>query len=120
MSVRVTHKGHKGHRGYLILCVLCGLCVECVLLFQAADVAAQAPGAAAASCGIPAELPAAGRGQQTTFPAGQYPVTLPAVSLLGARNDLPNPYEAGADWGHLPSGRTWGSTASVSVAPDDT
>jgi len=45
-------------------------------------------------------------------------VSLPAISLLGARNDLPNPYEAGVDWGQLPAGRKWGSTASVTTAPD--
>jgi DNA-binding beta-propeller fold protein YncE len=117
MSEPINHKGHQGHKGYLILCVLCGLCG---FVFNRPTISAQAPGIAATSCGIPAELPAAGRGQQAAFPAGQYPVSLPAVSLLGARNDLPNPYEAGVDWGHLPPGRTWGSTASVSIAPDNT
>ena len=65
---------------------------------------------------------AGGRGQQPQpiFPPGQYPVKLPAVSLLGARNDLPNPYQAGVDWGQLPEGRKWGSTASVVTAPDGT
>jgi hypothetical protein len=42
----------------------------------------------------------------------------PAVSPLGARNDLPNPYEAGMSWGRLPAGRKWGSTAGISIAPD--
>ncbi len=45
---------------------------------------------------------------------------LPAVSLLGAHNDLPNPYQAGVSWGQLPEGRKWGSTASVTTAPDGT
>jgi sugar lactone lactonase YvrE len=76
-------------------------------------------GPVAYSCGVPAAPPPAGRGQpQPTFPAGQYPVGLPPVSHLGARNDLPNPYEAGVDWGELPAGRKWGSSASVTTAPD--
>jgi hypothetical protein len=80
-------------------------------------------GPAANSCGMPAAPaaePVAGRGQQPVFPSGQYPVRLPAVSLLGARNDLPNPYQPGVDWGQLPPGRKWGSTASVTTAPDGT
>src|SRR5262249_6602804 len=80
-------------------------------------------GPVAYSCGVPTGPAPAGRGQQAsqpTFPAGQYPVNLPAVSLLGARNDLPNPFEGGVDWGQLPSGRKWGSTASVTMAPDGT
>jgi DNA-binding beta-propeller fold protein YncE len=78
-------------------------------------------GAAAYSCGVPTAPLAAGTGpQQQVFPPGQYPVALPATSLLGARNDLPNPYQAGVDWGELPAGRKWGSTASVTTAPDGT
>jgi len=42
------------------------------------------------------------------------------VSLLGARNDLPSPFQPGADWGQLPPGRKWGSTASITTAPDGT
>jgi len=82
------------------------------------------PGPAADTCGVPAgapaSAPAGNRGQQPVFPAGQYPVQLPAVSLLGARNDLPNPFRPGVDWGQLPPGRTWGSTASITTAPDGT
>src|SRR5215471_18301780 len=81
------------------------------------------PGPLAQSCGIPS-APAAGktggRGGPPTFPPGQYPVTLPLASMLGARNDLPNPYRPGVSWGQLPEGRKWGSTASVSTAPDGT
>jgi DNA-binding beta-propeller fold protein YncE len=77
-------------------------------------------GPVAYSCGVPQNPPAGGRGQQPVFPAGQYPVKLPPVSLLGARNDLPNPFRPGVDWGQLPSGRKWGSTASVTTAPDGT
>jgi len=77
-------------------------------------------GAQATSCGVPTTPPPTGRGTQPTFPQGQYPVTLPAVSHLGARNDLPNPYQAGVDFGQLPAGRKWGSTASVTTAPDGT
>src|SRR5436190_12003975 len=66
-------------------------------------------GPLAYSCGVPATPPTAppsGRGQlQPTFPSGQYPVKLPPVSMLGARNDLPNPYQAGVDFGQLPPAR---------------
>jgi hypothetical protein len=80
-------------------------------------------GPLADSCGVPASAPAAegGRsGGQPIFPAGQFPVKLPAKSLLGAPNDLPNPYRAGVHWGQLPAGRRWGSTASVITANDGT
>ena len=76
------------------------------------------PGPLADSCGNPtnAELPE----PQTPIFEGLYPVALPAVSLLGARNDLPNPYDTGTHWGSLPDGRVWGSTAGISRAPDGT
>lgn len=77
-------------------------------------------GPLAYSCGVPAAQAGGGRGQLPVFPLGQYPVKLPAVSLLGARNDLPNPYQPGVDWGQLPAGRKWGSTASVTTGPDGT
>ena len=81
-------------------------------------------GPQATSCGNPmgeaAAVPAAGRGSEPIFPPGQYPVQLPAKSLLGAPNDLPNRFMAGVDWGQLPEGRKWGSTASVTTAPDGT
>jgi len=95
-------------------------------LFSVGATAFQAPagnspaGAQANSCGVPATPPPAGRGAQPTFPPGQYPVLLPAVSHLGARNDLPNPFQAGVDFGQLPASRKWGSTASVTSAPDGT
>lgn len=83
-----------------------------------------APGPAAQSCGAPVAADPAGQAGMghslPQFPAGQYPVKLPAVSLLGARNDLPNPYRPGVSWGQLPAGRRWGSTASVSISPDGT
>jgi len=82
--------------------------------------AASSAGPLATSCGVPTTPPPTGRGAQPTFPPGQYPVALPAVSQLGARNDLPNPYQAGVDFGQLPSGRKWGSSASVTTAPDGT
>jgi len=84
------------------------------------------PGPLAQSCGVPpASAGAAGGGvgggrAPPVFPPGQYPVKLPSASLLGARNDLPNPYRAGVSWGQLPEGRRWGSTASVMTAPDGT
>ena len=80
------------------------------------------PGPLAQSCGVPpAPAPGgqAGGGREVPqFPLGQYPVKLPPVSLLGARNDLPNPYRPGVSWGQLPEGRKWGSTASITTAPD--
>ena len=42
----------------------------------------------------------------------------PAVSSLGARNDLPDSYLAGVSWGQLPGGRKWGSTAGIAIGPD--
>lgn len=81
---------------------------------------ASSAGPLADSCGVPASLPAERPATQPIFPAGQYPVKLPAKSLLGAPNDLPNPYQAGVHWGQLPAGRRWGSTASVIAAPDGT
>ena len=78
-------------------------------------------GSLAYSCGAAAAQEGSGQQPvQPIFPTGEYPVKLPNVSLLGARNDLPNPYQPGADWGHLPPGRKWGSTASVTTAPDGT
>jgi sugar lactone lactonase YvrE len=56
-------------------------------------------------------------------------VTIAAVlALSGARaftqaevspgNDLPNPYQAAVrNWGTLPGGRTWGSTAGIEIGP---
>src|SRR5581483_870558 len=85
---------------------------------------ASSAGPQATSCGNPVNPPAAAqtpaRGAEPVFPPGQYPVQLPAKSLLGAPNDLPNPFSSGVDWGQLPAGRKWGSTASVSAAPDGT
>jgi hypothetical protein len=33
-------------------------------------------------------------------------------------NSLPNPYRSITDWGKMPAGRTWGSTAGVDVDHD--
>jgi streptogramin lyase len=82
--------------------------------------ASSSAGSLAYSCGVPPNPAPAGRGAPPVFPSGQYPVQLPAVSMQGARNDLPNPYKDGVDWGQLPAGRKWGSTASVTTAPDGT
>ena len=54
------------------------------------------------------------------YPPGEFPVKLPAVSLLGARNDRPNPYRPGMHWGQLPNNRTWGSTVGLYPGPDGT
>src|SRR5262245_14068394 len=97
--------------------VAISLALVTVSAFQSSESSA---GAQATSCGVPTTPPPTGRGAQPTFPPGQYPVSLPAVSHLGARNDLPTPYQAGVDFGQLPAGRKWGSTASVTTAPDGT
>ena len=93
-------------------------------LAQASDGIAKPPagspaGALAYSCGLPPTRNSS-QPQQAVFPDNEYPVKLPAVSLLGARNDLPNPFKPGVDWGELPVGRKWGSTASITTAPDGT
>jgi hypothetical protein len=83
-------------------------------------------GPLADTCGAPpVSANAAGGGASggrgaSVYPPGQYPVRLPSASLLGARNDLPNPYRPAVSWGRLPEGRKWGSTASVTTAPDGT
>lgn len=76
------------------------------------------PGPLADSCGVPNEDEVSE--PQTLIFDGAYPVALPAVSLLGARNDVANSYEAGAHWGSFPDGRVWGSTAGINRAPDGT
>src|SRR5947208_3892323 len=96
------------------------ICLAGTLLAQSNNNAGS-PGPLADSCGAPAQgagSPSPGARGTPVFPAGQYPVKLPAVSLLGARNDLPNPFRPGVHWGQLPGGRKWGSTAGVSAAPD--
>ncbi|MGH9145327.1 MAG: peptidyl-alpha-hydroxyglycine alpha-amidating lyase family protein [Vicinamibacterales bacterium] len=87
-----------------------------------APLAGSSAGPLADSCGVPAAAEG-GRGQSggrgtPIFGPGQYPVQLPPSSLLGARNDLPNPYRDGVHWGQLPDGRRWGSTAGIYAAPD--
>jgi len=42
----------------------------------------------------------------------------PAVSPLGAPNNLPDPYRPGVSWGQLPNGRKWGSTAGIAIGLD--
>ncbi len=94
-----------------------------VLALGVQDLNAQggSPGPGANACApAPAATPPSGPSAAPIFPAGQYPVKLPAMSLLGAPNNSPNPYGAGMDWGQLPSGRVWGSTASVTSGPDGT
>src|SRR3954463_8021566 len=69
-------------------------------------------GPLADSCGVSADTaPAPGQAGRNlpVFPPGQFPIKLPQISLLGAHNDLPNPYQTGAHWGQLPEGRKWGS-----------
>src|SRR4051812_33983570 len=94
------------------------------LRIDAQSTAASSAGPQAGTCGNPVNAAATaaegGPGAEPIFPPGQYPVQLPQKSLLGASNDLPNPFQTGVDWGQLPPGRTWGSTASVTTAPDGT
>ena len=72
------------------------------------------------ACSTPPPLPTGEKPAQASFAAGAYPVALPAVSPTGVHNDLVNPYRDSVAWGQLPAGRVWGSTASVSIAPDGT
>ena len=96
---------------------------------------ALAIGAAVVSCSnVPQtqDEPSAQREPQAQPPPGQadsaapelpdpFPVELPSVSLLGARNDLPNEsYQEGVSWGELPDNRRWGNTAGIAVGPDNT
>ena len=63
---------------------------------------------------------ALGAGTAQTPPAGNAPLRFPQpppVSPLGARNDLPNPYQPAMSWGQLPGGRKWGSTAGITIGP---
>jgi len=76
------------------------------------------PGPVADTCGEPE----GGQvdGGTPVFPAGQYPVELPAASMLGAPNALPNRYQQGFHWGQLPEVRRWGSVVGIDIGPDGT
>ncbi len=96
------------------------LCCTALVMFAPAALGQGSPGPGADAC-LPANMPAPSSNRSfPIFPPGQYPVKLPPKSLLGAPNNPPNPYGTGVDWGQLPQGRVWGSTASVSTAPDGT
>src|SRR5262249_41185385 len=108
----------RGSSAALLAAVAAG-----VLFLGASRAMAQgSPGPGADACGPVSAAPPTGTAaaEFPIFPQGQYPVKLPAMSLLGAPNDLPNSYNPGVDWGQLPAGRKWGSTASVSTGPDGT
>ena len=113
-AIRVKFSGRRLSAGAVTVIGLVALVVAAERL--AAD--GGSPGPLAQSCGVPAAGQAGGRGGIPQFPPGQYPVKLPAVSMLGARNDLPNPFQPGVSWGQLPAGRKWGSSASITIAPD--
>src|SRR5437764_14367545 len=88
-----------------VWCVLASLAVM-ALLDGAPRARAQSAGPQANSCGNPTtavDVAPAG-GAEPIFPPGQFPVQLPAKSLLGAPNNLPNPFRPGVDWGQLPPG----------------
>ena len=36
----------------------------------------------------------------------------------GVRNDLPQPYETGRNWGELPEGSEWAAVTAVEPSPD--
>ena len=80
------------------------------------------PGPWADSCGLndPAGRTIVENPSETIYSEGQYPIELPAASLLGAPNVLQNPYLKGQHWGTLPDGRRWGSTAGITTGPDNT
>ncbi len=87
---------------------------QCVAAVVASTFLAQA----ALAAGSPA--PQADTCGSATPVADDFPVKLPRVSLLGARNDLPNPYEAGIHWGQLPNGRTFGAPIGLDNGRDGT
>jgi hypothetical protein len=92
-----------------------------VVVAPAAQAPNGSPGPMADTCGVPQGTPPANAGPPSrVYPPGQYPIKLPAVSHLGARNDLPNPYQAGVHWGRLPDDRVWGSVVGIDIAPDGT
>jgi hypothetical protein len=72
------------------------------------------------ACGTPPLLAEGQKPDQPMFPPGLYPISLPPSSPGGVRNDLPNLYRDGVDFGQLPAGRKYGSSASVTTAPDGT
>ena len=93
------------------------LAAVCVTVL--AGFASQAQAAAAGGSPNPlADTCGAGLGAMP--PADDFPVKLPAVSLLGARNDLPQPYEKGIHWGQLPNGRVFGAPIGIDLARDGT
>jgi sugar lactone lactonase YvrE len=113
---QVVQVGQVGRVGRTLLALGAVVLLTAPAYAQTASTGSQS--LTADSCGVPATPPA--NATLPIFPPGQYPVSLPAASLLGARNDLPTPYRAGVHWGSLPDGRRWSSTASVTVAPDGT
>ena len=75
---------------------------------------------AAYSCGVPATQPEGARGQQPIF----HRISIRCScrwSRCSARETIcPIRISPGVDCGQLPAGRKWGSTASVTTAPDGT
>src|SRR5215471_94315 len=105
------------------LALFCAAALSGLAAAQTTSSNGGSPGPMADTCGLApgaaATAPATGRGTRV-YPAGQYPISLPAVSMLGARNDLPNPYRTGTHWGTLPDGRVWGFVVGIDLAPDGT
>jgi DNA-binding beta-propeller fold protein YncE len=73
------------------------------------------PGPDADSCGLGSR-----DSGEASAPSAPFPVALPRASLLGARNDLPNPYSPGVHWGRLPDGRRFGAAIGLAASPDGT
>ena len=116
-------------RGVMVLTRACVVASMAAVITGSIALRAQGPAApsggagappSADACGTPPPLAADEKPVQSLFPAGAYPIALPLIAPTGVRNDLPNPYREGTAWGQLPAGRAWGSTASVSTAPDGT
>jgi sugar lactone lactonase YvrE len=50
--------------------------------------------------------------------AALFPAATSTQAPVEPVNGLPNPYETVRNWGTLPAGRTWGSTAGIDIDPD--
>jgi len=113
------------HQGFVLLVIVIGMATTAKVIGESRlgfQELAGSPGPKADSCGLNDEAggTVVDRVITTIYPDNQYPVQLPARSLLGAPNELPNPYEPGVHWGNLSGGRHWGSTAGITTGPDNT
>ena len=109
-----AHFGGLGRISFGVL-IMAWLGLSSIGLARASAADAGSPGPDADSCGI-----GSGNGGEASAPVAPFPVALPRVSLLGARNDLPNPYGPGVHWGRLPDGRRFGAAIGLAASPDGT